>query len=194
LTGYEAFCLYSSLKLHFTSSYDYFKYGGKLKVTIDSFDNRKDKYYFHKISRKFNKDDYIEFLVSNFLHEPNIWIGKLMDEEANERYLNYQKVNQSLSYIFENECTELFNSVEKPNELFKTSGEHPILLKKVMRNEISIQTFFILNKFIDFVPAWKQKISDTIVWPNFQSKIENYSGFLRFDETKFRLILKKCLT
>lgn len=194
MTGYEAFCLYTSLKLHFTSSYDFFKYNGKVKVTIDAFDNRKDKYYFHKISRKYNVDEFVEFLVANFLHDPNIWIGKLMDEEANERYLNYQKNIQSLSYIFENQCKELFGSVDQPNEVLKTTGEHPVLLKKALRGEISIQTVYILNSILNFFPMWKSKITDTIVWPNYQNKLDKYSGFLKYDQTKYKLLLKKCLT
>lgn len=194
MTGYEAFCLYTGLKLHFTSSYDFFKYNGKVKASVDSFDNRRDKYYFHKISRKYNKEDFEQFLVANFLYDPGIWIGKLMDEEANDRYLQYQKVIQSLSYIFENECRDLFSSVESSNELFKTNGEHPLLLKKALRSEVSIQTVFILNSLINFVPKWNEKIQDTIVWPNYNKLLSNYNGFLKVDVTKYKLILKKVLT
>jgi hypothetical protein len=194
LTGYEAFCLYTGLKLHFTSSYDFFKYNGKVRVTIDAFDNRKDKYFFHRLSRKYDKEQLEQFLIANFLHDPGVWIGKLLDEEANTRYVEYQKNIQSLSYIFENECRELFSMLENPNEILKTSGEHPVLLKKALRGEVSIQTLHILNSILNFFPMWKSNIIDTIVWPNYEKLISNYSGFLKFDLTKYKLILKKCLT
>lgn len=194
MTGYEAFCLYSGLKLHFTSSYDFFKYNGKLKTNIDAFDNRKDKYYFHRIARKYNKEEFTDFLVANFLENPGVWIGKLLDEEANQIYVQYQKNMQSLGYIFEEDCKHLFESVDNPNDILKTNGEHPILLKKAFRNEVSFQTVYILNQILNFVPVWKQKINDTIVWPNFESKLNKYSGFIRVDLTKYKLILKKCLT
>jgi hypothetical protein len=196
LTGYEAFCVYQALKLHFNvSSYDYFKYNGKVSVSMDAFDNRKDKYYFHKISRKYNnKEELVDFLVANFMHDPNLWIGKLLDEDANQRYLDYQKVLQSLGYIFENECRDLFQSVDEPNELVASNGEHPILLKKVLRSEISVQTLIILNKLLNFIPMWNKKINDTIVWPNYYKKIEKYTPFFNVDLTKYKLIVKKCLT
>lgn len=194
MTGYEAFCLYSGLKLHFTSSYDFFKYNGKLKTNIDAFDNRKDKYYFHRIARKYNKEEFTDFLVANFLENPGVWIGKLLDEEANQIYVQYQKNMQSLGYIFEEDCKHLFESVDNPNDILKTNGEHPVLLKKAFRNEVSFQTVYILNQILNFVPVWKQKINDTIVWPNFESKLNKYSGFIRVDLTKYKLILKKCLT
>ena len=106
MTGYEAFSLYESLKLHFTKeSYDFFKYNGKTKVSVQSFENRKDKYHFYKLSRKYpNKDTMIDFLVANFVENENIWIGQLLEEEAHLRYLSRQKVVQSLSYTFENDC------------------------------------------------------------------------------------------
>jgi hypothetical protein len=193
LTGYEAFCLYTGLKLHFTSSYDFFKYNGKVRVTVDAFDNRKDKYYFHRIARKYNKEEFTDFLVANFLDNPGVWIGKLLDEEANERYVQYQKNMQSLSYIFEEDCRHLFDSLDNPNDILKTNGEHPVLLKKAFRGEVSIQTVYILNQILNFVPVWKQKIVDTIVWSNYENKLNKYSGFIRIDLMKYKLILKKSL-
>ena len=60
-TGFAAYALWNALKLHFTSdSYDYFKYNGKTSISVTSFENRKDKYHFYKLSRKFtNKDDFL---------------------------------------------------------------------------------------------------------------------------------------
>ena len=56
MTGYEAFSLYNSLKLHFSQqTYDYFKYNGKSNISVNSFENRKDKYHFYKLSRKYNQ-------------------------------------------------------------------------------------------------------------------------------------------
>ena len=58
MTGYEAYCLYNSLKLHFNSdSYDYFRYNGKISSSIEAFENRKDKYHFYKLSRRFANDE-----------------------------------------------------------------------------------------------------------------------------------------
>ena len=194
MTGYEAFCVYQALKLHFTvPSYDYFKYNGKVSVSVDTFDNRKDKYHFHKISRKYNKEEFTEFLVANFIENPNMWIGNLLEEDAEKRYVQYSKINQSLGYIFENDCRTLFDSVDNPNEIITTSGEHPILLKKVLRKEISLQTLVILNAILNFKPMWEKKITDTIIWPEFIKKLNKISSFMTYDVTKYKLILKKCI-
>ena len=81
MTGYETFTTYQALKLHFTQdSFDYFKYNGKSNVSVTSFENRKDKYHFYKLSRRFaQKDDLILFVVANFLEDDSSWIGKLLE-------------------------------------------------------------------------------------------------------------------
>jgi hypothetical protein len=203
MTGYEAFSLYESLKLHFTKeSYDFFKYNGKTRVSVQSFEIRKDKYYFYKISRKYpNKDNLIDFLVANFVTDENIWVGKLLEEEAHSRYLARQKVIQSLSYIFENDCKLIFESCKlisedcklNPNELLKTDGDYPILLTKALRKEIQIETLCILNTVLNFLPMWTKKIADTIQWPIYRQKIVKYAAFLPHDVVKYKLILKKVL-
>ena len=64
-SGYAAYVMFQSLKLHFSSkSYDYFKYHGKTNTTKDSFEKRKDKYTFYKISRKYTLEDMKDFYVS----------------------------------------------------------------------------------------------------------------------------------
>ena len=197
IDGYEAFCLYNSLKLHFSSdSYDFHKYAGKSRVTIDSFEKRKDKWHFYKLSRKFtNKDELISFLVANFVNDSSVWIGTLLDEEAMMRFRDRQKVLQSLSYTFENDCETIFgNYKEDPNTVLKVvDGEYPILLKKVLQKDIEIESIVILNNILKFLPKWKQSISDTIRWPEFYRKIIKYTNFVAHNDVKYKLILKKVL-
>ena len=196
MTGYEVFCLYQSLKLHFSQeSYDYFRYQGKSRVTIESFENRKDKWHFSKLSRKFNnKDECIDFLVANFLENDKVWVGTLLTEEADAIYRERQRVIQSLSYTFENDCVRLFDTGEDPNTIIKSiDGEHPVLLKKTMQKEVQIETLCILNSILQFLPMWKKRINDTIIWPIWQMKMLKYAAFLPSDVVKYKLILKKVI-
>ena len=122
LTGYETFCLYLALKNHFTrDSYDFFKYHGKTHATKESFINRRDRFQFQRLSRKYNADQMKDFLVANFLHDDRIWVGQLLEEDAEDRYNEYVKRNQSLTYSFKNdsgkttECLIPFSSDIKFN-------------------------------------------------------------------------------
>jgi hypothetical protein len=197
MTPYEVFGIYHSLKLHFTQeSFDFHKYNGKSKISLDAFDKRKDKWHFAKLARKFNdREDCIFFIVANLLDDNQKWVGNLLLDEADTIHKERMKVVQSLSYVFENDCRKLFEGVEKPNELLKVvNGDYPVLLTKTMQKVTQIETFCLLSKILGFLPMWKEKIGDTIVWPNFYMRSLKYSSFLPKDEMKYKIILKKVLS
>ena len=192
MTGYEAFSIYNSLKLHFSSSsYDYFKYNGKSNISIEAFENRKDKYHFYKLSRQNEKEDYIEFLVSNFLIKENLWAGDLLQEEAIIAYKLRMATIQSLGYKFQSDCQKLKDSVSSPNELLITNGDYPKLLTMTLQKDIHLETLVIMNSIMNFLPMWDKKISDTIRYPEFSRKVKKYAPFLQFDKVKFKNIIMK---
>jgi hypothetical protein len=192
MTGYEAFGIYQALKLHFTTdSYDFFKYNGKTNVSVTAFENRKDKYHFYKLSRKYtNKEDLINFIVANLVEDETAWVGNLLTEEADNNFRKRQKVIQSLSYTFENDCKDLFDDCKEPNELLSTNGDYPILLTKTLQKDIQIETLCLLNQILNFLPMWDKKITDTIRWPEYRRKLLKYASFLPKDSVKYKLILK----
>jgi hypothetical protein len=160
IDGYEAFGLYESLKLHFTKdSYDFHKYNGKSNISVTSFENRKDKYHFYKLSRKFSKkEDLIEFLVANFVERDGLWVGDLLTEDAEVNYRSRQKILQSLSYEFTDDLTKLFNGIDDPNEVIKVvDGDYPVLLTYTLQKETKIETLCILNSILGFLPMWDKK-------------------------------------
>jgi hypothetical protein len=196
ITGYEAFGMYQAIKLHFTTdSYDFMKYGGKSKISVDAFDNRKDKYHFHKLSRRLtSQDELVMFLVANFIHNDTIWVGDLLTEESETIYRQRQRVLQSMSYIFENDCRKIFDGVSNPNEVLQSDdGDYPRLLKMTLQKDTEIETLCILNNILGFLPLWNRKISDTVRWPQYSRKVTKYAAFLPKDVVKYKLILKKVL-
>ena len=196
MTGYEAFGLYESLKLHFSKdSYDFFKYNGKSNISVTAFENRKDKYHFYKLSRKFsNREDLIAFLVANFVERDITWVGDLLLEDAEVNFQRRQKVIQSLSYEFTGDLAKLFDGVNDPMEVLKVDdGDYPILLTYTLQKVTKIETLCILNSILGFLPMWDKKIADTIRWPNFRRKIVKYAAFLPRDIVKYKLILKKVI-
>lgn len=195
ITGFETFSLYTSVKLHFTSkSYDYFKYSGKTKVTVSGFENHKSKYHFYKLSRKYqNIDDLLNFIVANLIEDNNIWVGNLLNEESDIIYRQRQKVIQSLSYIFEEECHKIFDGHEDKNIPLQTKGDYPPLLTMLLRKEVSPESAIILNTFLNFIPSWNNRIADTIRWPNYNLMLGKYTNFVKFDPIKYRDILKKAI-
>ena len=197
MTGYETFGLYQALKLHFTQeSYDFFKYNGKTNVSVTTFENRKDKYHFYKLSRRLaQKEDMIDFIVANLVEDEKTWVGSLLMQESEVNYRKHQKVIQSMSYTFENDCKLIFRDcILNPNDVIRVvDGEYPILLKKALRKEIHVETLCLLAQILGFLPMWNKKITDTIRWPEYQKKLTKYAHFLPQDMVKYKLILKKII-
>ena len=196
MTGYETFGLYQALKLHFTQeSYDFFKYNGKSNVSVTTFENRKDKYHFYKLSRRLaQKEDMMDFIVANLVEDEKTWVGSLLMQESEVNYRKHQKVIQSMTYTFENDCKLIFGDrTLNPNEVLMTDGDYPVLLKKGLQKSINIESVCLLNNLLGFVPMWSKKIADTIHWPNYRMKLLKYSAFIPKDDVKYKLILKKVL-
>ena len=194
-SGFSAFALFNAIKLHFTSdSYDYFKYGGKTSVSKDTFTNRKDKYTFYRLSRKYNLQELRDFYVSNFLAKDVNWVGDIANAEGEENYKIWQKRNQRLTYEIEQDIIRILEQAENPDELVLVpSGGYPPLLLGAMQNKISIESLVILNSIMNFFPMWSKKISDDIIWPTYQRKCLRYEPFLQYDKEKFKTILKESI-
>ena len=181
MTGYETFGLYQALKLHFTTdSYDFFKYNGKTNVSVSAFENRKDKWQYYKLSRRCPNDQMMQdFLVANFIADPNVWVGTLLQDDAEVCYRSRQKVVQSLTYFFTNDINNLFDS--NPNSVLQChDGQYPDLLQKYLHGEIQLETMCILNSILGFIPRWDKQIADTIHYPKISLRIKKYTPFLPF--------------
>ena len=51
------FLKYACVKLHFTTNtYDYIQYVGKVNCKLETFTKRNDRYFFHKLSKKYNAE------------------------------------------------------------------------------------------------------------------------------------------
>ena len=106
MNPYDAYKMYLALKMHFTQDkYDYIKYNGSVRANPQSFDTRKDKFFFYKLSKK---EDLLNYYVSNMLEKPDIWAGDLLNEKAENVYADWQKRQQSLTYHFGIQTAALF--------------------------------------------------------------------------------------
>jgi hypothetical protein len=152
---------------------------------------RKDKIFFAKLGNR--KDAYLEeFLVSNFLHDTKIWVGELLSEECEERYKEWKRKQESLTYVFKSEID--FLSGMSPDELnaFFTAkdGDHPPIIKKYLRKEISLDTLSILNSFLHFTKSYDKIVHDPI-YREVSKLCKKYQPFLKYDTARMKKTLKE---
>lgn len=191
MVPFDTYKTYLALKNHFTKdSYDYHKYQGKSRVSLQSFYKRKDRYWFEKLSRQKEDKEVIDFFVANFVSctDPQtVWIGEMI-KEGETRYRSWQKRIQSLSYLFREESQQLFEN--KFDEVFDCSKGHPLLLKSFLIGNISLETLVIYDRIFLFGKNFDKKLKDP-VWETVSLKIKKYSPFLHIDVFHYKKILKQ---
>ena len=192
VTPFETYQTYLSMKSHFTNKrYDFFKYGGKSRATMTSFNKRKDKYWFEKTSRKYSDQEITDFLLANFVttNTPqNLWIGEIINS-GERTYADWMRRQQSLTYLFKEQSKKLLSEKEL-EEVFNCSKGHPPILKKYLGGEISLETLVIFEKIFSFGKKFNRKLKDP-VWETVNMKIKKYVPFLNINVFHYKKILRE---
>ena len=189
ISGYDAYCLYISLKSHFnTKSYDFFKYGKK-KIKTNTYLSRSDRIFFDKLAKRYKEQDLVGIIIANLLDNNHFWVGDFLSSDSEEVFLQWKRRTESLEYVFKQECDTLFDFLEhsklKFDDMFRCeNGDHPILLKFLLRKEVSAETFAILNILVGFLNKWNDKMSDDPVWSEVGVRYAKYEKFLAFNEDR----------
>ena len=194
MNGYDLYCTYQAIKLHFTSeSYNFFHYDGKTRVSVDAFQKRRDKFLFHRLARKYRDDEMVPFLVANFVHSDDNWTKSLLEDEAEETYRDWKRTTDSMSKIYVEDLQKVATK-ETFNDLFKVEdGQFPKLLVAFLQKDVTIETMVILNNIFDFIRIWDKKISDDFIYPKVSRKIRKYGAFLNVNVDKYKLLTKETL-
>ena len=195
MTPFEVYKTYLALKNHFTKdNYDYHKYCGKVRASLQSFYKRKDRFWFEKLSRQKSEKEVIDFFVSNFVSSGDpqrLWIGDII-REGEKTYISWNGKIQSLTYLFKSEVESVI-SIKDFNETFEVKGSsHPLLLKEHLQGNLSLETMVILNRILGYKTDFDKKLKDP-VWELVSKNMNKYDSFLNIDVFKFKKILRDCI-
>ena len=193
---YDVYKYYMAMKLHFDSdSYEAPKYNYKTSAKPQAFFKRRDKYHFAKLGRKFDKpEELIDFFTAQFTSSDKTWVGDMLQDE--EKYDEWQKKQQSLSYNFEQDINKLAEEADTFNDLFEIveGNNYPLVIEKYLQEEITLETVVILDRLTGFMRRMDKRITETIVWPDVSKRIRKYGLLLRFNENRMREIVLRIFT
>ena len=191
---FDAYKCYLGMKNHFTKdNYDYIKYRGKSRATLNAFYKRKDRFWFEKFSRQKDDKEIEEFFIANFSSCPDpesLWIGEMI-KEGEGRYQDWQKKVQSLSYVFKEEVNTLFDN-QKVDAVFDCSKGHPPILRSYLDGKTSLETLVICDRIFEYGKNFDKKLKDP-VWETVSRRVKKYSPFLNINVPRYKKILKEVI-
>ena len=201
MNGFEVYKVYLAIKLHFTSknqSYDFHKHGGRTTARLETFTKRRDRYFFHKLSKSYNDITIVDYFVSNFVTNTNLWVGDIIGHSGDEAYKEWSKRLESLHYYYEQDIDYILermtaNKMHFDDIFTSKDGQHPPILKMVLSKKVSLETFLILEDILSFAKRLDKDISETVLWPKMHDRVIRYRPFMKFNNTKYKMTLKNKL-
>lgn len=190
MSAFEAFKLYLALKNHFSkSSYDYFKYHGKVTAKIESFYKRKDRFFFEKLAHIKNSKEILDYFVANYVELKNVkgvWVGDLKSV-GEKNYLNWVDRLENLTEIFTQDLTLITENYNLLEAIEFQKNKHPLVFKLYLRNAICIETFIILDDLLKFTSRFDQC---DVIWKESKMLVEKYRPFFNYDRVQYVKIIK----
>ena len=194
MNGFEIYKVYLAIKLHFTSknqSYDFHKHNGRTTARLESFTKRRDRYFFHKLSKSYNDRTIVDYFVSNFVTNTNLWIGDIIGKSGDENYKQWSKKLEALHYYFEQDIDYMLSQDISFDDIFTSKdGQHPPILKMFLSKRINFETFLILDDILSFTKQLNKDITETVLWPKLYDRMVRYKPFLKYNITKYKVTLK----
>lgn len=190
MNSFEVYSTYVALKTHFSrKTYDYFKYNGTVKVSIEKYNKRPDKYFFEKIAKKYNKEEVIQYFVSNFLVNSNFHIIQM----NNQNYTEWQRKMQSFSYLFSMDVDTILERCTSINECMQcNNSNHSQVLKLFLGGNLMMETLIMLNRLTGFIDRYDDLLNEDPIWKQLSFTLKKYDPFIQGSSKQVKqIILKK---
>ena len=197
MNGFEVYKIYLAVKLHFTSkgrSYDFHKHLGRTTARLETFTKRRDRYFFHKLSKSYNNNTIVDYFVSNFVTNTNLWVGDIIGKTGDDNYKQWSKKIEALHYYYEQDIDYILEQDYKFDDLFKSvNGQHPPILKMFLSKKINFETVLILDEILSFTKQLNKNINEKVLWPKLYDRMIRYRSFLNYNLMKYKMTLKRKL-
>lgn len=186
--GYECYKTYLALQRHFSTSYDYFKYNGKVNASSDAYSKRNDMFAFEKLTKLIQKDEYIDFFVGHFLDNPKCWIRNM----SKQGYDKYKAKLKNFPTKFKEDLDYL--SMHKPSELMANNGDIPLIHKLCINKKVDIETLIAMDSFFPFIDKHFKEVQVPFVFPEHIQLLQKYRPFFAKHVTELHKdIMKEAL-
>ena len=113
-----------------------------------------------RLSRRFNREEIIQYFTSNLIENQNVWIGDMSDEIYSKYTARYDK----LTYMFDEDVKFLCNKGYTFEQLCSTTEDYSAnpLLEALRAREIRPETVVLLDILVNFLKRLRATVSDPL--------------------------------
>lgn len=171
MTPKECWAEWVALKRHFTSDYDYHRYGGKVRLREATFDTHPDRYRFEKLSRLV----YPRWrMLGCLVDDEKAWLGDVVGDKGERLAADRLGKSQALTYTVRDELSH-----QGCLGLSALEG-HPPIVSAYLAGQVSIETISVLACVSGAVASWGgDPVIDMVA-----RRCRKYHPFLTYDRQK----------
>lgn len=183
--------IFVALRLHFTGSYDYVKYGGKINAKIKP----QETYHIKRMVTKYKEETPMrDFFVSNMVQRQlqngkiDAFIGNYATKESVEFHDQWLAWWNACSYNLKSDIGK-FDSIKEMIAI--SDGDHPKVFQEFLDDNISYNTLACLMAAIgSLADYWEKNCDDTIMFGSHVRFLRKYSQLLPKDNKTIKEIIK----
>lgn len=196
INSFQSYKLYLILVNAFKKGYDPVKYSWKIRVQQNSFEKRKDKYFFEKIQKCFDIFEQQKIFMVNLLANQDQWIGDMLNQDSIMFYRKYMSRFNDLSILFKEDLQNLILFCKSKGRMFKSlflieDNKEPMIFKLLQNDSIQYETFILLDSYFNIIGMLDE--SKNFIWDQYSVRIKAYKNLFVIDKLEVIKILKESL-
>lgn len=196
INSFQSYKLYLILVNAFKKGYDPVKYSWKIRVQQNSFEKRKDKYFFEKIQKGFDIFEQQKIFMVNLLANQDQWIGDMLSQDSIMFYRKYMSRFNDLSILFKEDLQNLILFCKSKGRMFKSlflieDNKEPMIFKLLQNDSIQYETFILLDSYFNIIEMLDE--SKNFIWDQYSVRIKAYKNLFVIDKLEVIKILKESL-
>lgn len=189
MTVNDAYKIYTSLRLHFTTdNYDIRSGIAPKKPKAGVKPSFKKKLETLMKQYNYDEEEFINYLVANFLNG-NDW--GIFENTGPEIFIQWKRIQESLTYTYKQDMEYLATQSMLIEDTWVCRNGHPAILKAYCGKKCSLETLVILNKLYRFSNEVDDNLVMDPVWTSTSRLIHKYSPFIKIDKDKFFMITQQ---
>lgn len=183
MKGFDAYEIYMGVRAAFIADFDYFKYGGKMKLTDESFLTNKNKWQYTGLSKKFDSTLELQsYLALAFMLLPinKCWITNLLrNNEFLKSYSVFQEVSSNRIENLQRSLTAYTNLDEMKSDFVSKANSFPPLYEEWLAEPTyeKLNYLILMDEYYNLFSNWNITHKGNYVWDDFYKRVLIFKKF-----------------